>query len=146
MHFLRYIAGEPESVFASALPGGLPAHEGEDGLVMMARWANGMVGVINHSWTGSQIHRSPWVAIAGTRGRTYFELGQPWLRWERDSTETIIEFHEDYRGLTPMVREFRDSIREGREPEVSGVDGLNDLKLVLKAYESMNLGRSLPLN
>ena len=145
VHFLRYMAGEPENVFASALPSAIPAHEGEDGLVMMVRWASGLVGVINHSWTGSRIRRHPWVAIAGIRGRIYFEPGQPWLRLEQDGTETIIQINEDYRGLAPMVREFRDSIREGRNPEVSGADGLGDLKLVLKAYESAERNMSLPL-
>ena len=112
---------------------------------MMARWSSGLVGLINHSWTGSQIRRPPWVAIAGTRGRIYFEHGQPWLRLEQDNTETIVQFDEDYRGLTPMLREFRDSIREGREPEVSGVEGLNDLAVVLKAYESMERGALVSL-
>jgi predicted dehydrogenase len=44
-----------------------------------------------------------------------------------------------------MVREFRDSIREGREPEVSGEEGLSDLAIVLKAYESMKQGAALPM-
>ena len=43
-----------------------------------------------------------------------------------------------------MVKEFVDSIREGRGPEMSGAEGLEDLALVLKAYESVGAGRSLP--
>jgi predicted dehydrogenase len=44
-----------------------------------------------------------------------------------------------------MAQEFRDSIREGREPEVSGQEGLNDLAVVLKAYESIEKGTALPM-
>ena len=44
-----------------------------------------------------------------------------------------------------MVQAFRDSIRAGQEPEMSGAEGLRDLGVVLKAYESMAQGVSLPL-
>ena len=43
------------------------------------------------------------------------------------------------------VQAFRDSIRTGQEPEMSGAEGLRDLGVVLKAYESMAQGVSLPL-
>ena len=36
-----------------------------------------------------------------------------------------------------MVQEFRDSIRDQREPELSGAAGLNALAVVLNVYESM---------
>ena len=51
----------------------------------------------------------------------------------------------DASGLIPMVQAFRDSIRAGQEPEMSGAEGLRDLGVVLKAYESMAQGVSLPL-
>jgi predicted dehydrogenase len=44
-----------------------------------------------------------------------------------------------------MVREFLSSIEEGREPETSGQEGLRDLALVLKAYDSIQIGTSLHL-
>ena len=44
-----------------------------------------------------------------------------------------------------MVQEFINSIREGRPPEVPGREGLRDLEVVLKAYESVEKGISLPL-
>ena len=44
------------------------------------------------------------------------------------------------------MREFRQSIIEGREPGMSGAEGIADLTLVLKAYESMELGRPVPVD
>jgi predicted dehydrogenase len=44
-----------------------------------------------------------------------------------------------------MVQAFRDSIRQGQEPEMSGTEGLSDLAVVLQAYESMAQGVSLAL-
>jgi hypothetical protein len=44
-----------------------------------------------------------------------------------------------------MVQEFRASIREEREPEMSGAAGLDDLAVVLKVYESMETGDTVLL-
>ena len=145
VHFLRYLAGEPEHIYAASLPRALAEHEGEDGLVVVARWASGVVGLINHSWVSSLRLQPSWVSVSGSKGRIYFEVGEPWLRLEQGDREQTIQFAQDHSGLTAMVREFRDSIREGREPEVSGQEGLSDLAVVLKAYESMGRGASLPL-
>jgi predicted dehydrogenase len=143
VHFLRYLAGEPEHIYAAPLPRALAEHEGEDGLVVVARWASGAVGLINHSWASSLRPTPPWVSVSGSRGRIYFEVGEPWLRLEQGDWEQTIQLAQDYSGLAAMVREFRDSIREGREPEVSGQEGLADLAVVLKAYESVEKGASL---
>ncbi len=97
-----------------------------------------------HSWVASHRLQRSWVAGSGTKGSIYFELGESQLRFEQGSTEHAIQLDEELSGLDSMVREFRDSIREGRLPEVPGIEGLNDLALVLKAYESIEQGVSLP--
>jgi len=83
--------------------------------------------------------------VSGTRGRLSFEMGAPWLRLEQGSTERTWQCTDDASGLTSMVQAFRDSVRAGQEPETSGTEGLRDLRVVLKAYESMARGVSLPL-
>lgn len=145
IHFLRYLAGEPNNVYAASLPHGLSGYQGEDGMVLMFRWSSGVVGLINHSWTNSRIPQPAWVAVNGTRGRLYFEIGSSQLRVEKGSSEQTLQLEEDHSGLTAMVQEFCDSINEQRPPEVTGAEGLKDLTLVLKAYESMTTGASLPL-
>ena len=45
-----------------------------------------------------------------------------------------------------MVQEFRDSIRQGRDPETSGPVGMEDLEITLKAYESMETGQPAVLD
>ncbi len=145
VHLLRYLAGEPVHLYAAALPQALAQHEGEDGVVVMTRGASGVVGMIHHAWTSAQRPAPPWVAVSGTRGRLSFELGALWLRLEQGSAEQTWQCADDARGLIPMVLAFRDSIRAGQEPEMSGAEGLRDLAVVLKAYESMARGVSLPL-
>ena len=145
VHFLRYLLGEPEHIYAAALPPALPGHGGEDGLVMVARWSSGAVGLINHSWVASHRATPRWISVSGTEGRIYFEVGGSGLSLEQGGSRCTLSFPPDHSGITLMVREFRDSILEGREPETSGEEGRRDLALVLKAYESIEKGRSLDL-
>jgi predicted dehydrogenase len=42
-----------------------------------------------------------------------------------------------------MLREFRDAIADGREPTMSGSEGLRDLAVVLAAYESARTGETV---
>jgi predicted dehydrogenase len=60
--------------------------------------------------------------------------------------ERTLRYENDLDGLVPMMREFRDSIAERREPLTSGAAGLDDLSVVLKAYESMSRGASLSMD
>jgi glucose-fructose oxidoreductase len=145
VHLLRYFAGEPAHLYAAALPQALTQHEGEDGVVVMTRGASGVVGVIHHAWTSAQRPAPPWIAVSGTRGRITFEMGAPWLRLEQGSAEQTWHYADDAKGLIPMVQAFRDSIRTGQAPEMSGAEGLRDLEVVLKVYASMAQGVSLPL-
>ena len=142
---LIYLAGMPEQVFAASLPRGLPGTDGEDGVVVMTVSPTGVVGVINHSWTAAQRPGPPWVTVSGVGGQIHFEVGASWLRIDDGSGERTLRFDDGHDGLAPMVREFRDSIVEGREPLTSGAAGIGGLAVVLKAYESIEQGVSLPL-
>jgi hypothetical protein len=44
-----------------------------------------------------------------------------------------------------MVAEFADGIRQGRQPSSSGEEGMRDLEVVLKAYESARTGAPVTL-
>ncbi len=120
--------------------------DAEDGLIMVTRSKQGVVGLINHSWAGVPGQGSNWVSVSGTKGRISFELGKTRLKIEDARSQRTVRATGDRLGLVSMVREFRDSIREGRQPEVSGAAGLDDLAVVLKAYESMETGQQVPLS
>ena len=145
-HFLRYLLGEPSEVYAAGLAPGLAGHEGEDGVVLTLRWRNGAVGLINHAWTGSHRPSPHWVSVSGTEGRVYFEVGADRLRLEQGDREETLELPRDPGGLRSMVREFAASLRENREPETPGEEGMRDLAVVLKAYESMSRGTAVLLD
>ena len=135
VHFMRYLAGEPETVYAVELPRAISGQEGEDGVALMLRWPFGVAGIIHHSWTSGS-PRPPAVRIAGTRGNISFNVGSGQLVLELDSQEEVLQLPPDQRGIPAMVHEFVSSVHEGREGETSGSEGLRDLALVLAAYES----------
>lgn len=137
---LAYLSGRPNQVYAHRILPGQPGLEAEDGVVVMTRTADGVVGIINHSWSIVPPDPHSWVSISGTEGSLYFEVGKPWLRVSDGNSTTVVELEDDANGLVPMVREFHQSILGAREPAMTGREGIADLSLVLKAYESMENG------
>ena len=137
---LSYLVGRPYRVHAENVPPGQPDLEAEDGVILLTRSPDGVVGVINHSWNVVPPNPHSWVSISGTLAALYFEAGQPWLKINHADSETILELEPYGNGLVPMVREFRDSIKENREPAMTAQEGLADLALALAAYESMESG------
>ncbi len=139
VHFMRYLAGEPETVYAADLPRAMSGQEGEDGMALMLRWSSGAAGMINHSWTAGR-PLPPEVRVTGTRGNISFTVGNGQLFLERFSQEELFQFPPDHRGIPAMVRDFVACVREEREGETSGTEGLRDLALVVAAYESARSG------
>ena len=142
---LTFLAGRPQTVYAAAPRRADPNLDAEDALVVVTTSETGVVGVINHSSAETQDPAPKWVSVLGTEGRLYFELGQSWLKLHDGRSERTLPCPGDRHGLTTMVREFRDSIRQGRQPEMSGREGLEDLEVVVKAYQSMESGVAVRL-
>ena len=137
---LSYLIGQPAQIYAREVPPGQPGLDAEDGAVIVATMPDGVVAVINHSWNAAPVTPRAWVSISGTAASAHFELGRPRLSILDGDGETTLSFEDDLSGLTATVREFHRSILERRQPEMTGRDGMADLALVLKAYESMESG------
>ena len=142
---LTFLAGRPQTVYATAPRRADPNLDAEDALVVVTTSETGVVGVINHSSDKTQDQAPKWVSILGTEGHLYFELSQSWLRLRDGRSERTLPCPGDRHGLATMVREFRDSIRQGRQPQMSGREGLEDLEVVVKAYQSMESGDAVSL-
>ena len=137
---IAYLTGAPTEVYAREVPPAQPGLDAEDGIVVVTRDADGVVGLINHSWSVVPPQPHSWVSISGTDATLYFEPGRPWLKVTDAASETTVTLEGYGNGLVTMVREFVSSIRERRQPAMTGEDGLADLALVLAAYESMETG------
>lgn len=140
-----YLAGMPSSLFATTLPKVLHQVEGEDGIVVMAQLPDGATGLINFSWGTQFSPRRPWVALTGAKGHISFEIGGPRLVLEQEGQKTEHRFPKGDYGWKNMVIEFVDAIQQDRCPTLSGEEGIKALKVVLKAYESAQIGMSVGL-
>ena len=83
--------------------------------------------------------------MSGTKARLFFDLAGTHVTIDDGLEERTLEAPGDRHGIIPMVQEFRDSIRQGRDPETSGPVGMEDLEITLKAYESMETGQPVLL-
>ena len=137
---LTYLTGPPGQVYAQRVLPGQPGLEAEDGVVVTTRSPAGVVGLVNHSWAVAPPNPHSWVSISGTTASLYFQVGRPWLKITEANAEYDVELDLHSNGLVPMVQEFRQSIVEKRRPTMTADDGVFDLTLVLKAYESMESG------
>ena len=146
VHFLRYLMGEPSHVYA--LPVGTNSKDSlsEDGLLFVAKWLTNEIGLIYHS--SSPINHHPYhrITLTGSRGTLNFNVGETQLRIENDHGHRVVKITGVPNGLLPMTQEFISSIREKREPELPGEEGLKDLELVEKAYQSVEEETSISLD
>ena len=143
---LAYLTGRPNQVFAVQVPPGIEGLDAEDGMVVTTRSPEGVVGIINHSWSIGESTGRPWVSVSGTKANIRFEMGNPWLEIDYGGSKETIRFDPDHRGIASMALEFRRSILEATEPAMTGEEGLKDLMMVLKAYESAQTGLPVKLD
>ncbi len=141
---LAYLAGNPSEVYAAEVPSAQPGLAAEDGVVAMLRYANGMVGIINHSWSAGPHATRPWVTLSGSTASGVFELGGDWIDTIDTTGRHRQQLNSDRAGLAGMVREFRQSVQEGRAPAMTGDEGARDVALVEACYLSMRTAAPVP--
>ena len=142
---LAYLAGDPSAVYAAEVPSAQPGLAAEDGVVAMLRYASGLVGVINHTWSAGPHNARPWVTVSGSTASIAFELGGDWIDTIDGSGRSRKTLPDDRSGMAGMVREFRNSIRDARPPSMTGEEGARDVALVQACYESMRTGAIVQL-
>ena len=137
---LAYLAGDPSEVYAAEVPSAQPAMAAEDGVFAMLRFPDGLVGVINHTWSAGPHSDRPWVTVSGSKASLAFELGGDWIDTINEAGRHRKMLDDDRTGLAGMVREFRQCVQRGRKPAMTGEEGARDVALVQAVYESMRLG------
>ena len=136
-----HLAGQPVEISATRLLHAQPDMEGEDGLAMTARLSGGGMAFINYSWAATRRIPRASVSLSGSRGKITFSPGGTSLTLETTTNIQRWRFPEDRLGICAMVKEFHDSILEGRPPTMLADEGLYDLQLVLAAYQSADTGQ-----
>ena len=141
------LAGVPESVYAlTESPKVIPDHEGEDGIMVMARLPNNVTGLIHYSG-GTPVNKPyNWVQITGTTGTLGFHPHGGDITLYTSVCKAAIQVGSDRIGVRGMVKEFRNCIIDDRESIMSGPEALKDLAVVLAAYRSAQQGTPIAVS
>lgn len=145
IHLARYLLGDPNLLFGVKPNPEVGGAETEDGFLLTAKWSTGEIGLINHSWNPIERLTKHWISISGTKGKIYCEVDKPKIELEQESNYQEIALNTPLNGIHEMVSEFIGSIREKRSPEITGCEGLQDLKLIRHSYQSAEEMRAIYL-
>jgi UDP-N-acetyl-2-amino-2-deoxyglucuronate dehydrogenase len=154
---LLWLIGRVASVYGEWQLGALHKIESEDVISSVMRYENGATGVIQAStafWPGY----TERLEINGTRG-TAIISGDKLTTWDVEGeSDDDAPIERDVKSgasdpmaisLLPFERQFLDfgeSIREGRQPLVSGEEGYRALELVEAIYQSCRKGSKVVLS
>ncbi len=149
IHFvdiMMNLGGFPERLYAAKPPQVHRNMDVEDGIVMTAHLPGGALGLINFSNATTVKNQRQWINVTGSKGHLSFAPYSREIIFETTEVQRTIRVPEAHRGVRGMVREFRDSIIEDREPVMNGQEGLRDLAIVLGAYQSAERGTEVSIS
>jgi predicted dehydrogenase len=137
---LRNLAGSPDSVYALAPEHKMiPGLEGEDSMVLTASFPGGLTGFVRYAgWTPHDSRRD--VRLTGTKGRVRYEVFGSDVTVETKEGARSYPVEPEIRGMKAMMRDFIEAVAGGHEPTMNGQEALDDLAVVLAAYESVKTG------
>ncbi len=163
---LRFWFGDPNLIWATTPRHLVTELQGEDSICLTLRFPDGPVADLNLSWAGFRTSESPNFEVVGERGslalrfrRSHLVLASPlgrehWSRrlkglipWRmeqrlerfvpRERRTRIRVPGSDLLGSRAVIEDFVHAITTGAPPAVPGAEGLEDLEVVLAAYESL---------
>ncbi|MGI8869583.1 MAG: Gfo/Idh/MocA family protein, partial [Mycobacteriales bacterium] len=135
-YLLLHLAGSaPTEVTAMTSTHRLAFMEGEDSAQVMVRFASGAVGTIITSWAYNPAGCTERFSVVGEKGSLWSDGTTLSVREGRGDTHTYTFDPVD--GFTAEIADFARCIREGARPIDTQVEGINVLKVILGAYESV---------
>ena len=148
----RNLGGNVKSIFARTATLGFDV-EVEDVGTASLEFESGALGSVESSWTATGWEEGWWVygtdgALEctnrlGTRKLRHVHRTSSGTDWAK-LDETIYSF-ADEGGHSREITAFISSVRNGTPVICTGEDGLESVRLVLKAYESAKLGQPLEI-
>ena len=143
---LMTLGGYPKAVYAAKPPQVHRASQGEDGMVMMARLPDGVLGLLNFSRATPLKEQRHRITVTGSKGTLTFNPMGDEIVFNSTVARKTIRLPKARRGVRPMLREFHSCISEDREPSMSGQEALKALAIVLAAYRSADGGGEVLLS
>ena len=114
----------------------------EDSLELLARFENGSVGKMLHSWHSvNRIGGLGRSKIYGTEGNIAFESNGIYVLVFGKRKRLRFPGFLDLMGYRGMLRHFVDCVREGTEPRMSLALARRDMEIIDAAYRSLESGK-----
>jgi predicted dehydrogenase len=149
----RFFMGEVEAVSADRVSRG----PGLDGYAITLRFASGGVGLVNvNCLEGEHNNWSERVAVTGVGGRVFVENWRRVIGFLPDDSQTYYWEPQDIRpaddqsslaihGFVGELRDFVESVPDGRAPACTIEDGIAALRLERAVERSAEQGRKVRL-
>ncbi len=152
VHTLRVLAGsDADTVYARLIRETIKEMEGEDTAVLTINFKNGVVGNQITSWAVNIPGNTSRFIVHGTKGTIWLDYNGVIRLYSEELPDYIAQpvqvKYRDENSVYEEVKHFVNCIIEGKQPEMSGIEGRKDLEIVLAAYKSARENRvvSLPL-
>jgi len=144
----RYLfRDEPVEVFAARANGGGQRFEKtEEMIAVTLRFPRDRLATFTVSFGAAPVAR---YSVIGTKGMLTANSGYEYstdiqmaVKIEGRTSERVFLKRDQF---APELIYFSDCIRQGKEPEPSGEEGLIDVQIISAAYRSAELGKPLPV-
>ena len=146
VNHLVYLGGFPTSLYAAIPSPAAPGARSEDGVFLTAQLPGGVVGSLSFV-TGTPVSRNfHRVSVTGDTGHIHYVPFGSEVTLDTPAELRTFQVPGHGRGVRQMLAEFRDCLAEGRDPKMTGEDGLRDLAVVLAAYRSARTGQPVLLD
>jgi predicted dehydrogenase len=143
-YLLLYLAGSaPTEVTAMLSNHRLHFMDGEDSAQVLVRFANGAVGNIVTSWAYEPTANTEKFQVVAERGNMY-SVGSNLYYKIRGSEPVTVELPR-VNTFDEEIADFVMRLREKRKPINNEEDGINVLKMILGAYQSVEEKRTIDL-
>jgi UDP-N-acetyl-2-amino-2-deoxyglucuronate dehydrogenase len=125
---------------------GTYAHQGdtEDNAVATLRFDNGVIGSMITNFCPFELPNKCDLDIYGTKGAIRIKTWESITFSNERTTFTQTRQRDDH--FRAEIQEFIDSIREHRQPAITGHDGKISLAIILAFYQSVTQGRPVRLS
>jgi predicted dehydrogenase len=117
--------------------------------ILSFKLANGVYGTLDTSWSrppSSMIGGDVKIEVLGEKGLIQVDANSQNVTVSSNMVgQTKLQGWGSNMDLG-LIQDFVGMIREGREPFITGYDGLKSMEVALAAYESARAGRPIAIN
>ncbi|MBI2190827.1 MAG: Gfo/Idh/MocA family oxidoreductase [Planctomycetes bacterium] len=145
------LGGEVQSVYAQFARKTIDVIDTEDTAIVSLRYRSGVIGELNLSFGSPKSPPAPVFVAYGNKGTIAFnEQGlvvntgdTPEIVMKRDESSVKDGWWSE--SIREAARDFARSIREGRQPVMTGRTGRHDMEIILAGEKSAKIGEVIRL-